>query len=90
MSVARLSGLAALVVVVIVSAIAVVYVQYEIRVLFAKKQSLIAQRDALNIEWGRLQLEQSTWGTQSRVEQVARQQLDMINPSPDSVVFVRP
>lgn len=89
MSVGKLSVLTALVLAVVVSAVAVVYVQYEIRVLFAGKQSLLARRDALNVEWGRLQLEQSTWGTQSRVEHVARQKLEMINPAPDGVVFVK-
>lgn len=80
----------ALVIAVVGTAVGVVYSQYEARVLFAKKQSLIAQRDALNVEWGRLQLEQSTWGTQSRVEHVARKELQMVAPAPDSVVFVRP
>lgn len=89
MSIGRLSVLAGLVMAVLISAVAVVYVQYEIRVLFARKQSLIARRDALNVEWGRLQLEQSTWGTQSRVEHVARQKLEMVNPAPDNVVFVK-
>jgi len=89
MSVAKLSVLATLVLAVVISAVTVVYAQYEIRVLFAKKQSLLGRRDALNVEWGRLQLEQSTWGTQSRVEHVARQKLRMINPAPDSVVFVK-
>lgn len=80
----------ALGVAVTLSALGVVYTQYETRVLFAAKQSLITQRDNLNVEWGRLQLEQSTWGTQSRVEHVAREQLQMVNPTPDNVVFVRP
>jgi cell division protein FtsL len=80
----------ALVILVVASAVGVVYSQYEVRVLFAKKQALIAQRDALNVEWGRLQLEQSTWGTQSRVEHVARQKLQMVTPAPDSVEFVKP
>ena len=80
----------ALVIAALATAVGVVYTQYEERVLFATKQSLIAQRDALNVEWGRLQLEQSTWGTQSRVEHVARQQLEMVAPAPDSVVYVKP
>ena len=80
----------ALVVAVVASAVGVVYSQYEVRVLFAKKQTLIAQRDDLNVEWGRLQLEQSTWGTQSRVEHMARQKLEMVAPAPGNVVFVRP
>ncbi len=79
-----------LVIAVVASAVGVVYSQYEVRVLFAKKQALIAQRDDLNVEWGRLQLEQSTWGTQSRVEHMARQKLEMVAPAPGNVVFVRP
>ncbi len=81
---------AALVIAVVCSAVGVVYSQYEVRVLFAKRQALIAQRDALNVEWGRLQLEQSTWGTQSRVEHMARQELGMVTPAPGNVVFVKP
>lgn len=79
-----------LAVAVIVTALTLVYTRYETRELFAAKQRLIAQRDDLNVEWGRLQLEQSTWGTQSRVEHVAREQLQMVMPAPDGVVFVKP
>ena len=90
MSAARGWLVGVLAVTVVGTAVGVVYSQYEARVLFARKQALIAQRDALSVEWGRLQLEQSTWGTQSRVEHVARKELQMVAPAPDSVVFVRP
>ena len=44
----------------------------------------------MDVEWGQLQLEQSTWATQGRVEGLAREPLGMISPAPDAVVIVRP
>src|SRR5690606_38794255 len=40
-------------------------------------QKLEAERDALAVEWGQLQLEQSAWSTHARIEQVARKELNM-------------
>lgn len=79
-----------LAVLVMVSALSVVYVKYESRKLFIQLQALQSRRDQMNVEWGRLQLEQSTWATHSRIERVARDRLGMVTPSPDSVVIVRP
>ena len=42
---------------------------------FIELQRLTVERDELDIEWGQLQLEQSTWGTHGRVERVARDDL---------------
>ena len=39
----------------------------------------------LDIEWGRLQLEQSTWAMHTHVEQVARQHLQMAVPEPKQI-----
>jgi len=47
------------------------------------------QRDALNVEFGRLELEQATWAAPGRVEQIARSQLDMVNPAPAQVELIR-
>lgn len=75
---------------VVVCAIAVVYAKHESRSLFVQLQHLRAQRDSLNVEWGRLELEESTWATHSRVERLARQRLGMHMPRADAVVIVRP
>ncbi|MGA7801766.1 MAG: cell division protein FtsL [Gammaproteobacteria bacterium] len=83
-------SVAALAASVMVSALSVVYAKYESRKLFVQLQTLQSQRDEMNVEWGRLQLEQSTWATHSRVERVARDRLGMVTPSSDSVVIVRP
>lgn len=75
---------------VMLSALGIVYAEHQQRRLFVELQSLEQTRDALNVEWGRLQLEQSTWATHGRVEALARERLDMVIPSPESVVIVRP
>jgi len=72
------------------SAIGVVYSIHESRKLFVQLQSLQAQRDEMDVEWGRLQLEQSTWATDARIEDLASRKLDMIIPSPNAIVMVKP
>ncbi len=72
------------------SAAAVVYVKHEARTLFVALEKLSAERDRLNIEWGRLQLEQSAWSAHGFVEQVASRQLHMTLPSATEVKIVQP
>lgn len=73
----------------LVTALGVVYVKHESRKLFVDLQQLQATRDALNVEWGQLQLEQSTWATPGRIENMAVSRLDMVVPGPEEVVTVR-
>lgn len=72
------------------SAIGVVFSTHESRKLFVALQGLQKTRDELSAEWGRLQLEQSTWATHGRIERIANNKLEMINPSAGTVVIVRP
>ncbi len=72
------------------SAIAVVYARHEHRQLFVALTRLERERDELNIEFGRLQLEQATWAESNRIDQVARNRLGMVFPSADETVVVRP
>ena len=58
-------------VVCVLSAIALVYTKHESRKLFVELEALTHERDRLNIEWGQLQIEQSTWAQHARIEQVA-------------------
>jgi cell division protein FtsL len=78
-----------LIVVVMVSAIGVVYSRHLNRVWFVELQSLQAQRDRLNVEWGQLLLEQGTWSVHGRIEDVARQKLKMGMPTPADIVVVQ-
>ncbi|MCP4697411.1 MAG: cell division protein FtsL [Gammaproteobacteria bacterium] len=79
-----------LVAAVFASAVSVVRVRHENRVLFLELQKLQKEQDALDVEWGRLQLEQSTWARPGRIESVARKSLGMIVPRPKDVISVKP
>lgn len=67
-------------VVCVVSAMALIYTKHESRRLFIELEQITAIRDELNIEWGRLQIEQSTWATHARIEQVATEELALSRP----------
>jgi cell division protein FtsL len=71
------------------SAAGVIYSKHRARTSFIELERLAAERDRLEIEWGRLQLEQSAWSTHGFVERVASAKLKMDTPSPASVVLVR-
>lgn len=73
-----------------VSAFGVVYAQHESRKLFVQLQDVQGVRDELEVEWGRLQLEQSTWATDGRIEKTARSKLDMNLPPPEAIVIAKP
>ncbi len=73
---------------VMVSAVQVILAQHEARRTFAEIQALEKTRDQLNEEWGRLQLEQSTWTTADRIERLATTELDMVSPTIDSRVLI--
>ncbi len=76
-------------VLVLVSALGVVFTKHQNRKLYAELAALYKQRDTMEVEWGRLQLEQSTWATHGRIEKIARQQLNMRNVDYDKVVIVK-
>ncbi len=64
----------------VASAMALVYTKHEARKLFVELEQLTHERDELNIEWGQLQIEQSTWATHARIEQVAIDRLQLMRP----------
>jgi cell division protein FtsL len=83
-------NLGVLLLVVVSTAVAVVYSKHQARKLFVELQSLGNERDDMDIEWGQLQLEQSTLTTHGQVERAAREQLGMVSLSADNMVIVKP
>ena len=75
---------------VLLSGIGVVYSKYLSRKYFVELELLRNDWEQLEIEWGRLQLEQSTLTTHSRVEKTARGRLDMHIPAPQEVIVIKP
>lgn len=82
--------LAVLIAVNVASAIGVVYARHQHRLQFVALDKLTKARDELNIEFGRLQLEQATWAESNRIDQVARNRLHMVFPQTDEIVVIRP
>ncbi len=62
------------------SALTVIYVKHESRVLFAELRNIQKQQDREVIQWSRLQLQNSTLATHSNVESRARKTLKMRLP----------
>lgn len=75
-------------VVCVVSALALIKTKHESRKLFVELESLTDERDRLNIEWGQLQIEQSTWATHARIEQVATDDLSLIRPESKDIYVI--
>ncbi len=75
-------------VVCVVSALALVYTKHESRKLFVELEQLTDERDQLNIEWGQLQIEQSTWATHARIEQVATDELRLTRPATTEIFVI--
>ncbi len=72
------------------SSLGVVYAKQEARSRFNELQQLVKARDDLDIEWGQLQLEQSTWATHGRVERLAHDELHMVIPQASDLRIVQP
>jgi cell division protein FtsL len=79
-----------LVVLIIASALSVITLRQQSRMSFANLQTLERQRDNLNIEWGRLLLEQGAWSQHQRVEKIARTKLGMQIPDSKQIDFISP
>jgi len=85
----RQSLLVFLLLAVVASALGVAYSKHQSRRLFVELQALYMERDALGVEWGRLQLEQSTLATPIRIENMARKRLEMFVPAADRIAIIK-
>ena len=65
---------------VIICALGVVAAQHKARQLFAELQKEKDRAQQMEVEWGQLQLEQSTWAMAARVEKIAATKLQMHSP----------
>ena len=81
---------AILLVAIIATSLAVVYSRHQDRKLFIELQALGYDKDAMDVEYGQLQLEQSTLATHWRIENKARKELQMHDPLPEQVIVIAP
>ena len=74
---------------VLVSGIAVVNSSHLCRQLYGQLSLLEREKNSLQVEWGRYLLEQSSWASLSRVEQLAAARLKMRVPAAEEIVMVQ-
>ncbi|MEZ0231675.1 MAG: cell division protein FtsL [Methylophilaceae bacterium] len=76
--------------VLIVTALGTITAQHKSRKLYIELQQHEDAAKQYDVEWGQLQLEQSTWAMHARIEQIASQSLHMQVPDPKRVQVVLP
>ena len=74
-----------LLIVLMACAIGLVNSQHQTRKLFIELQKEQEREKQLNVEWGQLQLEQSTWATHVRIEKIAKRALGMHIPEANKI-----
>lgn len=79
-----------LLLVLVVCALGLVTSQYKARKLFSEHERALARARELDVEYGKLQLEASTWGLHARIERVASATLGMRAPDARHVRVVQP
>ncbi len=90
MTTSRYLGMAGLILVLLVSALVVIYSKYQSRLIFIEIQKQERALDQYEVEWGQLQLELTTLAEQNRVEQVAREQLKLVMPLREKIIYIKP
>ncbi|CDL85533.1 cell division protein FtsL [Xenorhabdus szentirmaii] len=80
-----------LLIAIVVSAICVVTVTHQTRLLTAEKERQVIQLDAQDIEWRNLLLEENALGDHSRVERIATEKLHMqhVDPAKENIVITQ-
>ncbi|MEN3372696.1 cell division protein FtsL [Dechloromonas sp. ZS-1] len=79
-----------LLVIAVMCALGVVTSQHRARKLFQDLENEQERARQLDVEYGQLQLEMSTWATHPRIEKIARERLHMVVPDAAGRVVIVP
>ena len=74
----------------IACALALITAQHQARKLYVELQKEQELSKQLEVEWGQLQLEQSTWAMHARIEKIAARELGMRVPTAARVQVLQP
>ena len=74
---------------VIISALGVVYTKFQARKLFLEIKKLESELNTREIEWGQLQLEQTTLQEHNQIERLARERLNLRYPKRNKIVYLK-
>ena len=77
-----------LVLIALACALSAVSANHRARKLVTELEATQKRMRDLDVEWGQLQLEQSTWAAHVRIEKAAREKLGMKPPAPGQIIAV--
>ncbi len=77
-----------LVLIALACALSAVSANHRARKLVTELEATQKRMRDLDVEWGQLQLEQSTWAAHVRIEKTAREKLGMKPPAPGQIIAV--
>lgn len=79
-----------LLLIVVVCSLSAINANHHARKLFIALEKEQQRMHALDVEWGQLQLEQSTWAAHARIEKIARDRLQMKTPQSSQIIALDP
>ncbi len=79
-----------LVLVLVMCALGIVTAQHKARKIFIELEQEQELAKKMEVEWGQLQLEQSTWAMHTRIEKIATAHLQMQVPDSSRIQVVQP
>ena len=77
-------------VVLLFSALAIVYSKYYSRLIFIDIQKQEKALDQYEVEWGQMRLELTMLEEQNRLELVAKEELKLIMPLREKIIYIKP
>jgi len=84
----RLLSIAGLIL--LLSALAVIYSKYYSRLIFIEIQKQERALDQYEVEWGQMQLELTMLAEQNRLELVAQEELKLMMPLREKIIYIKP
>lgn len=71
------------------AAMSLVTARYQSRHLFIQNEQLLSQSRELDVAWRQLQLDRAELSRNARVDQIAREQLNMVLITPKRTIYIR-
>jgi len=76
--------------VLLISSMAVIYSKYYSRLIFIDIQKQEKALDQYEVEWGQMQLELTMLEEQNRLELVAKEELKLVMPLREQIIYIKP
>ena len=77
-------------IVLLLTALAVIYSKYYSRLMFIEIQKQEKALDQYEIQWGQMQLELKMLAEQNRVELKAQEELKLMVPLREKIIYIKP